>query len=67
MRGVATRMSEKILTTMHGAMRIDKSTDEYYVVQWTSKPYTLQEDKDLKGYTPQVINYSDKIVCDAVF
>ena len=30
-------------------MRIDvESTNEYYVVQWASEPYTLQEDKDIK-------------------
>ena len=46
LRRVATRMSEKILTTMYVAMRTDDdSTDGYYILQWTSEPYTLQEDK----------------------
>ena len=26
----------------------DESTDGYYIVQRTSEPYTLQEDKDIK-------------------
>ena len=39
-------MSEKILTNMYGATRIDdESTDGYYVIQWTSEPYILQKDK----------------------
>ena len=47
LRGVETRMSEKVLTTMYRAMRTnDESTDGYYVLQWTSEPYTLQEDKE---------------------
>ena len=42
-RGVETRMSEKILTTMYGVMRTDdENTDGYYVLQWTSEPYTLR-------------------------
>ena len=41
LRGVETRMSAN---TMHGAMRIDAvSSDGYYVLQWTSEPYTLQK------------------------
>ena len=43
LRGVETRMSEKILTTMYGVMRTDdENTDGYYVLQWTSEPYTLR-------------------------
>ena len=39
-------MSEKILTTMYGSMRTDdEGTNGYYVLQWTSEPCTLQEDK----------------------
>ena len=44
---------------MYGAMRIDdKSTDTYFVVQWTREPYTLQEDNEMKYYTPLVISYA---------
>ena len=54
LRGVETRMSEKILTTMYEAIQTDdKSTDGYYVLQQTSEPYTLQEDKEME-YTPQI-------------
>ena len=61
-------MSEKILTTMYGVMRTnDESSDEYYVLQWTSELYILQEDKEMEGYTPWITAYTDNIVCDAVF
>ena len=61
-------MSEKILTTMYGSMRTDdKSTDGYYVLQWTSEPYTLQEDKEMEGYIPAITAYAGKIVYNAVF
>ena len=68
LRGVETRMSEKILTTMYGATRTDdESTDGYYVLQWISEPCTLQEDKVIKGYTPAIKSYAGEILCDAVF
>ena len=61
-------MSEKILTTMYGVMRTnDESSDEYYVLQWTSELYILQEDKEMKGYTATITVYAGEIVCDAVF
>ena len=53
---------------MCNAMRTDdESTDGYYIVQRTSEPYTLQEDKDMKGCISPVIYYADKFVTDAVF
>ena len=52
LRGAETRMSEKVLTTMYRAMRTnDESTGGYYVLQWTSEPYTLQEIKREGLYT----------------
>ena len=68
LRDVETRMSEKRLKTIYGAIRIDdESIDGYYVVQWTSELYILQEYNEMKGYTPLVTVYSGEIVCDAVF
>ena len=61
-------MSEKILTTMHGAMRTDdENTDGYYVLQWTSGQYTLKEDKEMENYTPTITVDAGEIVYDAVF
>ena len=66
--GVETSMSEKILSTMYGAIRTDdESADEYYILQWTSEPYKLQEDKEMQGYSPITTAYAGEIVCDAVF
>ena len=45
----------------------DENTDGYYVVQWTSGPYTLQEDKVTKDYTLLVTAYTGEVVCDVVF
>ena len=53
---------------MYGAKRrVDESTDGYYVIQWTNEAYTLQEVKEIKGYTPLVTAYAGEIVCDVVF
>ena len=44
---------------MYGVMRIDdESTYGYYVVPWTSEPYTLQEDNDMRDFTPLVTAYA---------
>ena len=68
LRGVETRMSEKILSTMYGAIRTnDESADGYYLLQWTTEPYTLQEDKEMQDYLPITTAYAGDIVCDAVF
>ena len=32
-----------------------------------SEPYTLQEDKEMEGYSPAITAYAGEIVCDAVF
>ena len=53
---------------MYGAIGIDdESTNGYYVLQWTSELYTLQEDKEMEGYTPPITAQTGDIVCDAVF
>ena len=53
---------------MYGAIRTnDESDDGYYVLQWTTEPYTLQEDKEIKGYLPITTAYAGEIVCDVVF
>ena len=53
LRGVETRMNEKILSTMYGAIRTnDESADGYYVLQWTTESYILHEDNEMLGYLP---------------
>ena len=68
LRGVETRTSEKILTTMYGDIRTDnESTDGYYILPWTSEPYILQEDKEMKDSILQIIACAGEIMCDAIF
>ena len=53
---------------MYGMMRTDNTnTDRYYVVQQTSEPYTVQKDKEMKGYTQPVTTYAGDNVCDVIF
>ena len=60
-------MSENIISTMYGSIRTDdESADGHYVLQWTSELHTLQEEKDMQGYSPITTAYAGKIVCDAV-
>ena len=46
---------------------LDEDADGYYIVQWTSTPYTLQEDMELKEYTPAIRIKAGELVCDAVY
>ena len=46
---------------------LDEDADGYYVVGWTSEPYTLQEDIDLEQYDPPIVIKSGELVCDAEF
>ena len=67
LKGVETRISEKLLNTMSDAMKTDEeSTNIYYVVQWTSEPYILQEDKETKAYIQLVTAYVCEVLCDDV-
>ena len=53
---------------MYGAMRTDDEiSDGYYIIQWTSIIYTLQEDKEMKSYKSAITAYDGEIVYDAVF
>ena len=61
-------MSWEILCTMYGSMRTDdESTAGDYILQWTSESHTLQEYKEMDGYTPKITAYADEIVYDVVF
>ena len=41
--------------------------DGYYIVMWTSVPYTLQEDVELPEYTPAMKIKAGALVCDAEY
>ena len=53
---------------MYGSKRTDdENTEGYYISQWTSEPYILQEDNKMKGYIPLVTAYAGEIVSNVVF
>ena len=53
---------------MYGSKRTaDENTEGYYIFQWTSEPYILQEDNKMKGYIPLVTAYAGEIVSNVVF
>ena len=64
-KGVQTGMSEKILSTMYNAMKID---DKNTITLFSGKVYCiLPEDKNVKEYTQLIIAYVYEIVCATVF
>jgi hypothetical protein len=68
LHGLATRMSEKVQHGNYGAFSTeDPHADGYYIVQWTSDPYTLQEDLQMTDYDPPVIIPAGELVCDAKY
>ena len=68
LRKIETRMSEKILNTMYGAIKTNEErNDGYYIIQWTSEMYTLQEDIEIEYYKPTITTYEGEIVCNTVF
>ena len=52
----ADSMSETLFPGNVGAfLTEDEDTDGYYIVTWTSSPYTLQEDERCTAYEPPMI------------
>ena len=46
-------MNERILIGTFGAMRTnDEATQGYYLVEWLSEPYIMQENTVMKGVDP---------------
>ena len=65
LNGIDTRNSEKVEAGNHGAFGTnDPDADGYYVVQWTTDPYTLQDDLPLESGT---FIPGGEIVCDATY
>ena len=53
LHGVEARVNKLILVGMFGAMITNnKATQEYYLVEWMSGPYTVQENTVMKGVEP---------------
>jgi hypothetical protein len=65
LKGIETINSERVEKDNHGAFGTnDPDADGYYVVQWSSDPYTLQEDLPLDSGT---FIPGGEIVCDATY
>ena len=64
----ADRMSETLAEGNIGAFLTEANdTDGYYIVTWTSTPYTLQEDEKCMAYDPPMLIKKGTLVCDAVY
>ena len=64
----ADSMSETLIPGNVGAfLTEDEDTDGYYIVTWTSFPYTLQEDERCTAYDPPMIFKKGTLVCDAIY
>jgi hypothetical protein len=65
---VATIMAETVVEDGIGAfLTDDPEVDGYYMVKWTTTPYTLQEDVILKEYTPHIKIDAGELVCNAQY
>jgi hypothetical protein len=68
LRGIAIMNAERMVEGEYGAfMTDDPDADGYYVVTWTSPPYTLQEDLRLEEYMPAIIIEKGELVCNALY
>ena len=46
---------------------MDSATTGYYLVEWTSEPYTLQEDTELTEYEPPIRLKAGELVVEAEY
>jgi hypothetical protein len=68
LEGIATRMAEKVEVGMFGTFQTDDpDADGYYLVEWTSVPYTIQENVELTEYDPPIQIERGELVCDGKY
>ena len=68
LHGIEARINEWILIETFGAMRTDdEDTQGYYLVEWITESYTVQEDIIMKGVEPQQTPFVGEIICDVLF
>ena len=63
-------MAEKLVGCVgkYGAFStLDEDADGYYIIKFTSEPYTLQEDRMLTEFTPAIKVKAGELVCDAEY
>jgi hypothetical protein len=68
LESIAARYAKEIQKGNFGAfMMSDRATDGYYLVQWSSAPYTLQSDSFLDKYDLPLLSRQGVLVCDAKY
>jgi hypothetical protein len=68
LQGIAVMMSERMEAGKYGAfVTDDPKSDGYYLVEWMTPPYTLQDDERLEEYDPPIIIPKGELVCDAKY
>ena len=61
-------MAEKVTDGGVGVFQTeDPDADGYYLIKWTTSPYTLQEDKLLNEYEPPQLVKAGEIVCEGQY
>ena len=61
-------MLEKLVKGNFGELRIyNTATDGWYIVQWISDVYILQDNISMKGYTHSEYTYTGEMVGAATF
>jgi hypothetical protein len=68
LNGIAKEMAEGIKEGNIGAFAMeDEETSGYYLVEWKSEPYTLQEDTELTEFDPPLELQAGELVADATY
>jgi hypothetical protein len=68
LHGMATEAAEQIKVGQIGSfLTNDADSDGYYVVEWTSEPYTLQEAVTLEAYDPPLHLEKGELVSDGQY
>jgi len=68
LRGFTARNAASIVAGNVGAFSTnDPEADGYYLVTWTSPPYTLQEKVTLREYDPPAVIAKGELVADAIY
>ena len=63
--GITAIMAQQVEIGSYGALATDDPDAKgYYVLQWTSNPYTLQDDTELTEYDPPEIVEKGTLVCE---
>ena len=64
----AVEQAEESGAAVYGAFAtLDEDADGYYLIKWSGKPYTLQDDVELTQYTPAVHIKAGEHVVDGEF